>query len=149
MKPIKEFEEYIFNGTVKKQAIDVSRAESLRKDSETSYLIVHEMINKLGLDDRNANTIIKISYDTIMDAIRAKMLSNGFNSSGQGAHEAEVSYLRKLNISENDVQFCDQLRYFRNRIMYYGKVLDKEYAEKVVSFLDKVCKELHKGSKKP
>ena len=137
MKPIKNFEDFIKNGTVKKQSPDISRAESLVKDSEREYYFLAEIIKKIGIDDKNANTIIKVSYDIIMDLIRAKMLEKGFNATGIGAHEAEVSYLRELGFGENDVQFADQLRYFRNRIMYYGKILDKEYAEKVLGFMNK------------
>ena len=69
-----------------------------------------------------------------MELIRAKMLLEGYNASGFGAHEAEVSYLRVLGFNENDVQFADQLRFFRNGMLYYGTILDKEYAEKVVAF---------------
>jgi len=35
---------------------------------------------------------------------------------------------------EQEVQFADQVRFFRNGILYYGTVLDKEYAEKVIEF---------------
>ncbi len=70
------------------------------------------------------------------------MLIWGFNSSGQGAHEAEVSYLRELNFKEQDVQFADQIRYFRNGMLYYGTLLDKEYAEKVINFTRRIYSEL-------
>jgi len=62
------------------------------------------------------------------------MLLDGYNSSGFGAHEAEVSYMRILGFRENEVQFIDQMRFFRNGMLYYGTILDKEYAEKVVKF---------------
>lgn len=70
------------------------------------------------------------------------MLEQGFNASGRGAHEAEVAYLRKLGIKESIIQFADQLRYFRNRIMYYGKEFDSEYAEKVFLFLKNIYEKL-------
>ncbi len=77
-----------------------------------------------------------------MELVRAKMLLAGYNSSGQGAHEAEVSYLRELKFSENEIEFANQLRYFRNGITYYGKVFGKEYALKVIDFLDKIYPKL-------
>ena len=76
------------------------------------------------------------------------MLLEGYNASGLGAHEAEVSYLRVLGFSENDVQFADQLRFFRNGMLYYGTMLDKAYAEKVLEFTRSIypkLKELLKG----
>ena len=42
--------------------------------------------------------------------------------------------LRKLGYSETEIQFVDQLRYFRNGMLYYGTILDKDYAEKVIEF---------------
>ncbi len=42
--------------------------------------------------------------------------------------------MRVLGFEEKDVQFTDQMRFFRNGIIYYGTILDKEYAEKVIEF---------------
>ena len=53
-------------------------------------------------------------------------------------HEAEVSYLRVLGFGENDVQFADQMRFFRNGMLYYGNLLDKEYTGKVVEFTRRI-----------
>lgn len=135
MKPILEFEYYIENKTVKIQEPDNSRADFLMNESKHSEETLNEIVSVIGVNDKNANTIIKITYDIIMEKIRAMMIQKGYNANGQGAHEAEVSYLRKIGFSENDVQFCDQLRFFRNGIMYYGKYFDKEYALKTISFL--------------
>ena len=77
-----------------------------------------------------------------MELIRAKMLLKGYNTSGLGAHEAEVSYLRVLGFNENDVQFADRLRYFRNGMLYYGTILDEEYAKKVLEFTKKIYSRL-------
>ena len=66
------------------------------------------------------------------------MLIEGYNASGFRAHEAEVAYLRKLGFSEHEVQFTDQIRFFRNGMLYYGTMLDKEYAEKVMDFTKKI-----------
>src|SRR3989339_857633 len=67
------------------------------------------------------------------------------NSSGFGAHEAEVSYMRILGFNENDVQFANQLRFFRNGMIYYGTILDTEYAEKVIEFTKRIYLKLKKS----
>lgn len=144
MRAIKNFAEFVRNGTVKKQAPDVSRAEFLRKESEKSKEFLDKLIKEFSITDENANSIIKLCYDIIMELIRAKMLTQGFNASGHGAHEAEISYLKELKISEKEIIFADELRYYRNGIVYYGKILDKEYAEKVVNFLNKMYAQLTK-----
>jgi len=137
MRPIKNFDEFIRNGIVKKQSPDKSRAEFLIKEAEISLEGLKERLEKIGINDKNANSIIKDCYDILMELIRAKMLLEGYNASGQGAHEAEVSYMKPLGFSEAEIQFADQMRYFRNGIVYYGKMLDKEYAEKVVKYTKK------------
>ncbi|MBU2523381.1 MAG: hypothetical protein KKE23_03780 [Nanoarchaeota archaeon] len=142
MRIIRKFEGFIEDGVVKIQNPDLSRAKFLIQESENGYLFLKELIEKFPINYENANSVVKLCYDIIMELIRAKMLKAGFNASGQGAHEAEVSYLRKLNFDDKDIQTADQLRYFRNGITYYGKILDKEYAEEVLKFLDKIRKKL-------
>lgn len=142
MKPIKKFDEFIKENIVKKQGIDKSRAEFLIKESEKDYLCLLEMIEKLKINDDNANMFIKSCYDILMELIRAIMLLEGYNASGFGAHEAEVSYMRVLGFNEKDVQFADQIRFFRNGMLYYGTILDKEYADKVVEFTKKIYPKL-------
>jgi tRNA(His) 5'-end guanylyltransferase len=73
-----------------------------------------------------------------MKKIRSEMLKKGLNASGISAHEAEIYYLQEIGFSEIDIEFANQLRYFRNGIEYYGKGFNKEYAEKVLNFLEKI-----------
>ena len=134
MKGIRRFDEFIKENIVKKQSIDRSRAEFLIKESEKEYNNLLNMMEKLKVNDDNANIFVKFCYDILMELIRAKMLLEGYNASGFGAHEAEVSYMRVLGFDEKHVQFADQIRYFRNGMLYYGTQLDKAYAEKVIEF---------------
>lgn len=138
MKAIKSFDEFIRDKTVKKQSIDTSRAEFLIKEAENSYDNLLDKIQKIKVSNNNANDFVKSCYDILMELIRAKMLFDGYNASGKGAHEAEVAYLRNLQFNENEVQFADQMRFFRNGMLYYGTILDKEYAEKVIEFTKKI-----------
>ncbi|MCK4670019.1 MAG: hypothetical protein KAT43_02355 [Nanoarchaeota archaeon] len=138
MKPIRSFEGFLAERVVKKKIPDKSRANFLVKETEKSF----SFVRSLKADDENANSLVKLSYDLIMELIRAKMILEGLSASGQGAHEAEVAYLRTLGFSENVIQFANQLRYFRNRIMYYGKFMDKQYAENVLAFTKKIYPKL-------
>ncbi len=142
MKGIQKFDEFIKKNIVKKQSVDKSRAEFLIKESENSYNNLLEKVQKIRLSDSNANDFVKSCYDILMELIRAKMLLEGYNASGFGAHEAEVSYMRILGFNEKDVQFADQIRFFRNGMVYYGTILDKEYAGKVLEFTNKVYPKL-------
>lgn len=135
MKAIRNFDEFIKEGVVKKQTRDISRAEFLIRESEQDYNYLLELIDKIGINKINSNDYVKKCYDILMELVRAKMLSNGLNASGYGAHEAGVSYLRTLGFKETDVQFADQIRFFRNGMLYYGTIIDVEYAKKVISFV--------------
>lgn len=147
MKAIRNFNEFLRENIVKKQSKDKSRIEFLMKESENSYNNLMEMLTKIKVDDTHANMFVKLCYDILMELIRAKMLSEGYNASGLGAHEAEVSYLRVLGFNEVDVQFADQIRFFRNGMLYYGTILDKTYAEKVIVFTKRVYPQLKKMTK--
>ena len=137
-KPLKKFSEFLEEGIIRKQFPDKERARFLINEAENSYQSLLEMIKKIEINDKNANIFIKNSYDPIMELIRAILLIRGFNSSGSYAHEAEVAYLRELNFSEKEVQFANQLRFFRNGIMYYGTILKADYALKVIDFVKKI-----------
>jgi len=137
MSKLKEFGEFVEKGVVRKGFPDKPRANDLVEGARRKNKSLKIILDKIGLNDENANDILEYCYDIAINFVRAQMLGKGFNSSGRGAHEAEVSYLRELNFSEADVQFMNQLRYFRNGIMYYGKRFDKEYAEKVLDFLER------------
>lgn len=147
MRAIKHFDEFVRLGVIKKQSPDKSRAEFLVKESEISIEGLEDRIKKMGINDKNVNSIIKDCYDILMGLIRAKMLLKGYNATGHGAHEAEVSYMRILGFNERDVQFLNQLRYFRNGMLYYGTILDKEYAKKVFEFLKKTVPRLKRTQK--
>jgi len=142
VKSTKSFEEFVKQNIVKKQSSDKSRAEFLIKESEKSLSGLNKRVNVMGIDEDNTNSIIKDCYDILMGIIRAKMLLKGYNASGLGAHEAEVSYLKVLEFNENDIQFADKLRYFRNGMLYYGTILDEEYAKKVFEFTKKIYSKL-------
>jgi len=93
MKAIKYFESFLEEGVVKKQLPDKSRAEFLIKESEKGYKALFESIEKIGINENNANSYVKNCYGVIMEIIRAKMLLEGYNASGYRAHETEVAYL--------------------------------------------------------
>jgi hypothetical protein len=134
MRPIKEFEEFIKDRTVKTQSPDKSRAAFLIKEAEQGYIHLIELTKKIGVGNTNANSYVKNCYDILMELIRAKMFLDGYNASGFGAHEAEVSYAKKIGFNEKDIQFLNQIRFFRNGMLYYGTIIDKEYADKVIAF---------------
>ena len=147
MKLPKEFEFYVQKEIVRKSNQDKSRAEFLIEETKVSFNGLKERVETMGINRNNANSIIKDCHDIIMETIRAKMLLEGLSASGNFAHEAEVSYFWKLGFKDDEVSFLNELRYFRNSINYYGKILNKEYAQKVFDFLKKILEKLKKEVK--
>jgi len=148
MRHLKPFEDFIKDGIVKRVSINSERAKSLISESERKMRSIKMQLEKIGVIEDNANDYVEHCFDSLMNLIRAKLYLKGYAASGAGAHEAEVSYLRELGFTEKDIQFADQLRYFRNGILYYGTLLDKEYADKALEFTKKThpqLKELLKG----
>ena len=140
----KEFEYYLRKGIIRKSSPDNPRAKFLIKESENSLEGLKERVRIIGINDKNANSIIKDCYDIMMELTRARLFLDGYFSSGNHAHEAEISSLMKLGFSEGEVSFLNDLRYFRNSATYYGKILNKEYAEKVHDFMNKIIGKLKK-----
>ena len=136
MSGLKEFDEFIKSGVVSDSTPDIPRAKSLVDDATSRKEFLSKMITKIGLSDEYANYFIENAYDILISLLRAKLLADGYKTRGEGAHEAEVSYMKKLGFSENNTRFMDNLRYHRNGIKYYGKRFDLEYAKKVINFMD-------------
>ncbi len=131
---MKPFEDYLNERIIIKCTINISKAKYFIEETDKSYRGLLKRIDVMGIDEDNANSIIKDCYDILMELIRAKLLLNGYCSAGQYAHEAEISFLRKCNFTENEIIFMNEIRYSRNSITYYGKLLSKEYTGKVVVF---------------
>jgi hypothetical protein len=138
------FENYIKKKIVRKISSDSERANSLVIVAERRMFSMNENMKKIGIKEENANDYVEYCYDIIMCLIRSQMYSAGWQSSGFGAHEAEISFLRKLGFPEAEVEFANQLRYFRNGMHYYGTILNKEYAEKTIKFMRDVYPRLRK-----
>lgn len=132
----KPFEEYLKKGIIRKGSVNRPRAHFLMEEAELTYKGLRKRIKVMGIDDETANSIVKDCYDVLMELIRAKLLLAGYRSAGQYAHEAEISYLRKLGVPDNEISFLNDLRYFRNSVTYYGKLLTVEYAAQVVAFTE-------------
>lgn len=145
MKQLKKFGEFVEAGVVKACAPDARRAGSLLAEAQHRRQFLDEVRVKVGLSDDNANYFVEMAYDVIIELLRAKMVAKGMYASGEGAHEAEVLLMLELGFSYRDTEFMDELRYFRNGILYYGKRFDAGYGEKVLDFLRQVYPRLTDG----
>ncbi len=138
----KKFEEYLNLGIVKKRSPNKERARFLLKEAKKKKQFLETVLKDIPLEKIYANFIVDSCYDIIMELIRVKLYLAGFKCSGEGAHEAEISYARIIGFHELDIRFINEIRYYRNGIKYYGIILHKEYADKVLKFLYKIYPKL-------
>lgn len=132
---MREFESFLNEKDVKKKGKDEARARSLSEEAEKRK----KFVERISLSDEDANYIIENIYDVIRQLIEAKLSLEGYKSY---SHEATVSYLKKLDFSDNQIRFLDELRKIRNGIKYYGNKSDKEYTKKALDFMKEVYIEL-------
>lgn len=140
---LRTFKEHLELKTAKRITPNKERARSLLEETNNRREFFTTMQQNIELTDKNANYFIETTYDILLTLIRSNMQADGYATSGEGAHEAEVAYLAVLDFSDKDVRFADQLRYFRNGILYYGKHFDAAYAKTVMEFLAKTYKPLY------
>ena len=143
---LKKFEEFEARGIVKRQMPNKKRAVSLIEESEKKKEFLELLMKTIPFEKMSPNFIVESCYDIILELIRAKMFLGGYNSGN--SHEAEVVYMLKLGFNESEVRIMDELRYFRNGIKYYGTLLNKEYAEKTLNFMNSILPKLKKLIKK-
>lgn len=142
MRPLKNFEEFLDLRVIRKRTPNFPRAKDLTNEAGNRKKFLDKIALKIGLSDENANYFIEGSYDILIELLRAKLLIDGFSASGSGAHEAEVAYMQKIKFPEKDIRFMNDLRFFRNGILYYGKKFDAEYGKQVLDFLNKMYPKL-------
>lgn len=140
----KEFVFYLKKGIARKCSPDMQRAMFLKKEAQNSMEGLKERVEKIGMNNKNANSIVKDCYDIIMELVRARLYLKGYNCSGPYAHEAEVSYLVEEAFPAEEVSFLNELRRLRNSVTYFGKILDKDYAAKAYDFIVKIYPKLVK-----
>lgn len=75
---LRKFEEYMKEGIIKSQQPDNSRAKYLVEETKKSRLSLKLFVQSVKITENTANSIIKLSYDIIMELIRAIMLKRGF-----------------------------------------------------------------------
>jgi hypothetical protein len=145
---MRSFKEYIKEGVMRQIPPNKSKAKDLFEESERKRNSLNKIIKLIGISDENANDILEYCYDTVLYLIRSKLYLEGFKSSGEGAHEAEISYLLDIGFSGSDAKTMDELRYFRNGIKYYGKRFSKDYAIKIVGLMNRLVEVLKEMIKK-
>lgn len=102
---------------------DKQKANSLRNMAKITF----ERLNKTNMEEYPSNTLMDY-YDILHKLMEAFTVEKGIKIKGDGAHIELINYISKMfKLSENDRQFLQQIRDYRNRIFYEGFVVNKSY----------------------
>ena len=124
---------------------DKQKANSLKKMAE----ITLERLRQTDAKKYPTNTLNDY-YDITHKLMEALGLLNGIKTKGEGAHQELIDYISKqYNFDEQDRQFLQQMRVYRNRISYEGFMIHKNYItlnqEKIKKIIKKLFDELNKN----
>jgi len=106
---------------VRKVEVDYSKISSLLK---TANLRFRDINNKKVTED-NVSSVIEGYYEVIKELLVSLMLAHGFRSKN---HQCLISFLYKYYPKyEGESYFISQLSFHRNRLNYYGELIDFDF----------------------
>ena len=113
------------------------RARSLLKLSELRY-------HKIASYNKNTESslILEAYYEVAKELITAILFIDGYKTL---SHEDLITYLNinyKSYFSDFEVNILDQFRKKRNRIVYYGVFVDKDYISRNTIHIEKIISKL-------
>ncbi len=117
---------------------DNQKSESLKKMAE----ITLQRLAKTDMQLYPSNTLLDF-YDAIHRLVEALTLREGIKIKGEGAHQELIDYIAKQKkIDEQERQFLQQMREYRNRISYEGFIIHKNYIDLNKEKIQKIIKHL-------
>ena len=134
---MREFGNFLKTGEVRRQGKNESLANALIKSSEKSL----KNIQRIKVDELNAESVVSELYDLIRELIEAKLSLEGYKSY---SHEATIFFLKNFSFNDFEINFLDNLRKVRNKIKYYGKEINTEEALKIIDFMNLILPKLRR-----
>ena len=139
---MKDFELFVQNGDVKKQAPDNNLSDSLIKDSIKRL----EYSKSPHLSEENAKYIYENAYESLREAADALLFIKGFKSF---SHEATISFVQRFDeFSVREISEFDRMRVKRNGMKYYGRPCSIKDAQEAIEFAERLLKKLISLQKK-
>ncbi|MBI4016933.1 MAG: hypothetical protein HY363_04545 [Candidatus Aenigmarchaeota archaeon] len=112
---MKEFQEFVANGDVRKGLRDIALARSLKEFSEKRIKYAQLM----PLTEQSAFLTYETVYDALRELIDSLLALEGYKSY---SHVASIAYLQKFpDISPAEIAKLDNAREKRNLAKYYAK----------------------------
>lgn len=96
------------------------------------------------IDLNKFSTIIAENYyEIIKELVNAIFLIDGLKTTGENAHKDMIDYLLNYNeFNEEEVFIVQDLRIKRNKSLYEGKMINKDYISLKRKKIDKIIEKL-------
>ena len=109
---------------IRQVQVDRNKIKSILKTSEKR----EKVIERIKLDKDSTSFIVEGYYEVIKELLVALLLSKGLKSSN---HQCLITYFYK-NYSEYEsyTHLISEMSYLRNRLNYYGELVDPDFYEK-------------------
>ena len=117
---------------------DKQKSEALKKMAE----ITLQRLAKTDMHLYPSNTLLDY-YDAIHRLVEALTLREGIKIKGEGAHQELIDHIAKQKkIDEQERQFLQQMREYRNRISYEGFMVHENYIDLNKEKIQEIIKHL-------
>jgi len=104
--------------------VDKNKIKSILKAVEKRQMI----IDKLGVDKETVSFVVENYYEVVKELLVALLLSKGFKSSN---HQCLISYFYKNYPElESYAHLIAEMCLLRNRLDYYGELIDYSFYDK-------------------
>lgn len=111
---------------------DYEKINSIIKSSDKRLSFLQS--NKVTVD--NVSFIVEGYYEIIKELLVALLLKNGLKS---GNHQCLISFFYKEHKDfEFEANLISQMSYLRNRLDYYGEIIDFNFYDKNKEEFDKI-----------
>ncbi len=119
---------------IKKVERDPAKIQSVVKTANAR--LTH--LSFQSITSENVSFIIEGYYEAIKELLSAILLSHGMRSSN---HQCLISFfLKNYKSYEAEAYFISRLSFLRNRLNYYGEMIDLGFYEQHKVDIDKVIK---------
>lgn len=124
--------DYCLKNFIKRVEIDTEKIESIKETVERRI----KYLRSIKVDENNVSFIVEGFYEVIKELLIALLLSRGLRSKN---HQCLISYFYKNYPNyEGETNLIARMSYLRNRLDYYGEIIDFGFYDKNKEEINKI-----------
>ena len=131
------FKDCIDNSLASKVSVDVFKINSLVETSKARIIF----LETLEIKENNASFIFEGYYSSLLEVLHGIILKNEYKINN---HICLGYFLRDILKREDLYILFEDCRYKRNSLVYYGKIMDVDIANKSLKSIKELIKKLEK-----